>query len=52
MPRFINYVYFVSDIGNLNIKSADNCCIVSGNTKSKTINLIQNISLTEKSKIL
>ena len=47
MPRFINYVYFVSDI-----KSADNCCIVSGNTKSKTINLIQNISLTEKSKTL
>ena len=38
----------VRDIAILNIKSADYCCIISGISKSKAINLMQNIYLTKK----
>ena len=39
----------LSDIAILNIKSADNCFIMSGISKTEAINLMQNIDLTEKS---
>ena len=39
----------LSDIAVLNIKSADYCCIISGISKSDTINLMQDPDLTEKS---
>ena len=42
----------LSDIASLNIHDADNCCIISGISKSKPINVIQNIDLTEKSRTL
>ena len=38
----------LSDIAILNIKSADYRCIISGISKSETINLMQNTDLTEK----
>ena len=38
----------VRDIAILNIKSADYCCIISGISKSKAINLMQNIYLIKK----
>ena len=38
-----------SDIAILNIKDLDYRCIISGISKSDTINLIKNIDLTEKS---
>ena len=34
------------DIAILNIKSADYCCIISGISKSKAVNLMQNIDFT------
>ena len=37
-----------SDIAVLNIKCSDYHCIISGISKSKAINLMQNIDLTEK----
>ena len=40
------------DIAILNIKSADYNCIISEITKSKAINLMQNIDSTEKSRRL
>ena len=39
----------LSDIGVLNIHSADYRCIISGISKSETINLMQKTNLTEKS---
>ena len=42
----------LSDITSLNIRDPDNCCIISAISKSKAINVIQNIDLTEKSRIL
>ena len=42
----------LSGIANLNIKSADSWCIISGISKSEAINLMQNIDLTEKSRTL
>ena len=39
----------ITDIAILIIKSADYGCIISRITKSETINLMQNIDLTEKS---
>ena len=45
MPWFINDVY-----EHLRIKNGDYCCIITGISKSKTINFMQNINLTEKSK--
>ena len=36
----------------LNIHSVDCCCIISGISKNKLINLIKNVDLTEKSKTL
>ena len=39
----------LSDITVLNIKSADYCCIISGISKSETINLMQDTDLTGKS---
>ena len=45
MPWFINDAY-----EHLKIKNADYCCIINGISKSKAINLMQNIDLTEKSK--
>ena len=38
----------LSDIAILNIKSANYCCITGRISKSATINLMQNIDLTEK----
>ena len=38
----------LSDIAILNIKSSDYHCIISGISKSQTINLLQNIYLTTK----
>ena len=38
----------LSDIANLNIKSADYCCIISRIIKTEAINLIQNTDLTKK----
>ena len=40
------------DIAIINIKSTDYCCIISGNNKSKGINLMQNIDLNEKNRKL
>ena len=42
----------LSNISILNIKSADYRCIISGISKRETINLMQNINLTEKSRTL
>ena len=39
----------LSDIPILKIKNVDYCCIITGVSKSETINLMQNIYLTEKS---
>ena len=41
----------VSNIAILNIKCADYRCIISGISKSKAINLMQNINLTKKQDI-
>ena len=49
MPWFINDVYELCDFAILNIKSADYHCIITTISKSKTINLMQNIALTENS---
>ena len=38
----------LSDIVILTIKSADYCCIISGISKNKAINLMQNTDLTKK----
>ena len=38
----------LSDIAILNIIGSDYCCIISGISKSMTINLMQNANLTEK----
>ena len=42
----------LSDIAILNIKSTGYGCIISGISKSKTINLMQNIDLIKKSRKL
>ena len=42
----------LSDIAILNIKGGDYHCIISGISKSETINLLQNIALTKKSRTL
>ena len=42
----------LSDIAILNIKSASYCCIISGISRSKAINLMQNTHLTNKSRTL
>ena len=42
----------LSDIVILNIKGSDYCCIISGISENEAINLIQNIDLTEKSRVL
>ena len=39
----------ISDIAIWIIKSADYDCVISGITKSETINVMQNIDLTKKS---
>ena len=38
----------LNDIAILNIKGADYRCVTSGINKRETINLMQNIDLTEK----
>ena len=38
----------LSDIGILNIKGSDYCCIVSLISKCEAVNLVQNADLTEK----
>ena len=38
----------LSNIAISNIKGADYCCIISGISKSKPINVMQNIDLHEK----
>ena len=38
----------LNDIYILNIKGVDYCCIIRRLSKSESINLIQNIDLTEK----
>ena len=42
----------LSDIAILNIKSTGYGCIISGISKSKTVNLMQNIDLKKKSRKL
>ena len=42
----------VSNIATLNIKSTVYCCIISRISKSKAMNVMQNIDLTEKSETL
>ena len=42
----------LNDIAILKIKNADYRCIVSGISKSEAIKLLQNIDLSEKSRIL
>ena len=42
----------LSDITILNIKDSDYRCIISGISKSETINPMQNTDFTEKSKPL
>ena len=42
----------LSDIAILNIKNTDYCCVISGISISKAINLMQNIDLTGKSRPL
>ena len=39
----------LSDAAILNIKIADYCCIISRISKTESINVMQNIDLTEKS---
>ena len=39
----------LSDIAILNIKGSDYCCIISLISKNGTVNLMQNVDLTEKS---
>ena len=39
----------LSDIAILNIKSADYRCVIGRISKTESINLMQNIDLTEKS---
>ena len=38
----------LSDIAILNIKGSNNCCIITGISKSEAIKSLQNIDLTEK----
>ena len=38
----------LSNIVILNLKSTDYCCIISGSSKSETINIMQNVDLNEK----
>ena len=42
----------LSDIAILNIKGSECCCFISLTSKHKTINLLQNAYLTEKSRTL
>ena len=42
----------LSGIAILNIKGPDYCCIISLISKTEAIKLMQNVSLTEKSKTL
>ena len=42
----------LSDSATLNIKGSDYCHIISRISKSETINLLQNMDLTKKSKTL
>ena len=42
----------LSDIAILKTENADYCCIITGISKSKAINLMQNIDFTERSKTL
>ena len=41
----------LSDIGILNIKGSDYCCIISLISKNVAINLLQNADFTEKNKL-
>ena len=38
----------LSDIAILNIEDSDNCCIISGISKNKAINVMQESNLTQK----
>ena len=42
----------LSDITTLNVKSADDRCIISGISENEAIKLMQNTDLTEKSETL
>ena len=42
----------ISNTATLNIRGADYRCVISGISKSETINLMQNIDLTEKNRTL
>ena len=46
------YWWCLSDIAILNIKGADDCCIISVIKKIEAINLMQNIDLSKKSRTL
>ena len=52
MSWFINNGNELSDIAILNIKGADYCCIISGISKSKAINIMYIIDLTKKWNII
>ena len=39
----------LSDIATLKTKNADDCCILTGISKSKALKLLQNINFTGKS---
>ena len=41
----------LGDIAILNIRGADDCCIINGSCKSEAINLMRNIDLIEKCRI-
>ena len=42
----------LKDIAILNINGSDYCCNIYGNSKNDTVNLLQNVDLTERIRIL
>ena len=50
MPWFSNVYETYSNIAIANIKGANYCCIISVISKSETINLMKNTTLTKKAK--
>ena len=49
MPWFIMMSINLINIAILDIKGADNCCIINRIGKNKAINLLKNLDLCEKS---
>ena len=42
----------INDIALLNIKGVDDCCIICGISKSQAISLVENVELSETSRLL